>query len=476
LKPLILIVDDDDAFTQDLIFVLQSEFACVSAATGGEGLKVLREQSPAAVLLDLMIGPSENGLDVLDRMLAEDENLPIVMITGHESVDTAVEAMRRGAFSYISKRTHTDELVLLLQKAISGKQIRERARSLAEELHKGYGRIAGESPPVQALRQKIDLFANNSQTVLITGESGTGKELVARQIHLRSDRADRPFIAVNCAAIPRELIESELFGHEAGSFTGAQKRKPGKLEVAADGIVFFDEIGELDPAAQSKLLRVLESREFERVGGVHSITSNARVIAATNRDLHADMKAGTFRPDLFYRLETLTINVPPLRDRKADIPTLIDHFLLLACHEMKTAPKRFTDEAIAACRAYSWPGNIRELRNVVTSAAIMTAGEIIDVGALNPRVLSSAPAVASASFPALAPALDKPAEPHSIPENWEGMDEMRKQAEQEAGRAVEIAFLRRLLERHQGNVAEAAREVGINRSNLYRMMKRCGLA
>ena len=476
MKPLILIVDDDQAFTQDLVFVLQSDFACVSATSGSEGLKILREQSPAAVLLDLMIGPSESGLDVLDRMLGEDEHLPVVMITGHESVDTAVEAMRRGAYSYISKRTHTDELVLLLQKAISGRRIRERARSLAEELHRGYGRIVGESPPVQAMRQKIDLFASSLQTVLITGESGTGKELVARQIHQRSDRADRPFIAVNCAAIPRELIESELFGHEAGAFTGAQKRKLGKMEVAADGIVFFDEIGELDPSAQSKLLRVLESREYERVGGVRPITTNARIIAATNRDLHADMKAGTFRADLFYRLETLTITVPPLRDRRGDIPALIEHFLLLACHEMKTAPKQFTKEAVSACQTYAWPGNIRELRNVVTSAAIMTPGEIIDTDSLNPRVLSTAPAIPSAKVHEASQRQAALVDLQSIPETWEEMDLLRKETEKEAGRAVETAFLERLLARHQGNVAAAAREAGINRSNLYRMMKRCGLA
>ncbi|MFH0882858.1 MAG: sigma-54 dependent transcriptional regulator [bacterium] len=476
MKPLILIVDDDHAFSQDLEFVLQSEFTCVSVHTGAEGLRVVREQSPAAVLLDMMIGPSESGLDVLVRMLSEDENLPVIMITGHESVDAAVEAMRRGALSYISKRAHTNELVLLLQKAIAGKRVRERARTLAQEQHRDYIRIVGTSPPMQTLNQKIDLFANSPQTVLITGESGTGKELVARQIHLRSDRADRPFVTVNCAAIPPDRLEIELFGQVTGSSTGVQKRKPGKIEAAADGVVFFDEIGELDLATQGRLLRVLELREFERVAGVQPVATGVRVIAATNRDLHAVMKTGDFRTDLFHRLETLSVHVPPLRDRKSDIPFLINHFLSLAGHEMKVPPKQFTREAVEVCQSYSWPGNIRELRYVVASAAIMTAHDVIDVDSLNPH-LSASRSAASTRKTAVAPAVkSESVEPLSIPELWEEMNGLRKEAEEAAGRAVETAFLKHLLERHQGNVAEAARETGINRSNLYRMMKRCGLA
>lgn len=474
LKPLILIIDDDAAFTQDLVFVLQQEFTCISAHSGAEGLEQMKQQSPAALLLDLMIGEHESGLDVLARAQQEDPHLPVIMITGHESVETAVEAMKRGAFSYISKRTHTDELVVLLQKAIESKKIRDHAQTLAEEVRQGYGRIIGNSPAVESLRHKITLFANTPQTVLITGESGTGKELVARSIHNQSDRKNRPFVAVNCAAIPRELIESELFGHEAGSFTGAHKRKLGKLEIAGDGIIFFDEIGDLDPSAQSKLLRVLETREFERVGGVKLIPTNARVVAATNVELQEAMKKGEFREDLFYRLESLTLHVPALRERKQDIPELVDHFLLLTCNEMKSQPKTFNPEAMEAFIQYSWPGNIRELRNAVTSAAITASGNVIDLEHLNPRILSSGQPLKPAAYsPAIKPSTKL--NPDVIPESWEEMDKYRKEAEELAGREVERAFLERLMNRFDGNVAAAANSIGINRSNLYRMMKRCGM-
>lgn len=474
MKPRVLIIDDDVRFIQDLAFVLSTEFECLSANQGEEGLTLLREAAPAAVLLDLMIGTNESGLDVLKRIQEEEEELPVIMITGHESVDTAVEAMKRGAYSYISKNTHTDELIVLLHKAIRSNQVRKHARALAEEVSSGYGRIVGSSPAVNALLQKIDLFAKTGQTVLITGDSGTGKELVARQIHLRSDRADRPFVAVNCAAIPRELLESELFGHEAGSFTGAHKRKTGKIEAAGNGIIFFDEIGELDPAAQSKLLRVLEQREFERVGGVTSIPTGARVLAATNRDLQQAMANGEFREDLYYRLEALTIHVPPLRERRADFAQLIDHFLTLAAHEMKGEIKEMNEAAREACSRYDWPGNIRELRNVITSAAILATEGAIGVEHLPARITgsgASTPQVAAVPQTVSPPTADIP-----IPTTWEEMDLMRREAAEQAGREVERRFLEMLLERHNGNVASAAREIGINRSNLYRMMKRAGLA
>jgi len=462
LKPQILIIDDDSTFRGDLILVMGEKFDCCEVENSKEALDRLSTQRYDVVLLDLMLGDRESGLDLLDKIFAIDSGIPIIMITEHASVDSAVEAMKKGAFTYISKTTRADELIEILNKAIQSKKVLEQAKNLREEINKDYYRIVGESTAIYALQRKIELFAKNPQTVLIQGESGTGKELVARQIHQKSEMKNRPFVAVNCAAIPKDLIESELFGHEAGAFTGAKKRKIGKLESAADGIIFFDEIGELDLNAQSKLLRVLEEKEFQRVGGIRSLKTSAKVISATNRDLEESIKDGTFREDLFYRLEILTINVPPLRERKSDIGLLIDHFLKKICFEMKSSQKTFDDEAMKACMDYDWPGNVRELRNAVSSSAIISEGDIIKKEHLNRRIIS---------------AYDKGSKSiELIPKSWEEMDLMRRDAADKAGREIEKNYLKYILEKYDGNIANAAKNEGLNRSNFYRMMKRCNLA
>lgn len=307
----------------------------------------------------------------------------------------------------------------------------------------------------------IYLFAKNDNTILITGESGVGKELVARQIHINGRRKQKPFTTVNCAAIPKELLESELFGHEKGAFTGADRRKLGKFEIAAEGTIFLDEISELDLNSQVKILRVLQEREFERVGGTVPIKSKARVIAATNKDLEGLVEKGKFREDLYYRLDVLPINVPPLRKRKEDITLLIDHFLEQASYELKLPLKVFSDEAVNIFVNYDWPGNIRELQNYITRAVILSPNTIIVPSDLDPNLLFDKPTT-EINF-------------NKIPETWKEMDAMRKEAAGKASRSVERIFIQSLLLKFNGNVTQAAKHVGINRTNFHKMMKKCGL-
>lgn len=460
MRATLLIIDDDPGFREDLTLLLGANYDCQVAPDWGTAEALLESEAPEVVLLDLLFGDMAKGIDYLETIQKLVSALPVILITEHASVDTAVEAMKRGAFSYISKATSADELIILIEKAIEERRLRLRTRHLQEEVNQDYYRILGDSPATNGLRQKIAQVAQSGQTVLITGESGTGKELVARRIHQQSDRSTKPFVALNCAAIPKDLLENELFGHEAGAFTGATKRKPGKLEMAADGILFFDEIGELALEAQGKLLRVLEEREYERVGGLKTLQTEARILAATNIDLHQAMREGRFREDLFYRLEMLTIHVPPLRDRRGDIALLAEHFLLKAAHEMKTRVKQMSKSAFEAFQTYEWPGNIRELRNAVHSAALVAQGDEIEVSDLNPRLIQESGAVVSTD---------------RIPETWAEMDTMRQEAADTASRAIETRFLQELLRRHDGNISKAAERIGIHRSNLHRMLKRCGL-
>lgn len=460
MKATLLIIDDDPGFSEDLRLLLGTQYDCHLASDGSSAVEFLQRQNPDVVLLDLLFGGEAKGIKYLESILALDPNLPIILITEHASVDTAVEAMRRGAFNYVSKSVSRDELTIQIEKAVAERNLRTRTIHLLEEINRDYYRIVGDGFAVRALREKIATYAQSNQTVLITGESGTGKELVARRIHQQCDRKDKPFIALNCAAIPKELLESELFGHEAGAFTGARNRKLGKLDLAADGILFFDEIGELAPEAQGKLLRVLEEREYERVGGIKTLNTDARILAATNIDLVGAMNRGEFRQDLFYRLELLTVHVPPLRERPEDIPVLIDHFLLRAAHEMKTPIKSMSLDALNACQQYSWPGNIRELRNAVLSSALSSSGTMIELQHLNPRIGHTS--IASTS--------EMP-----IPTTWAEMDRLRQEAADAASRNVEKQFLIALLERFNGNISKAAEHVGIHRSNLHRMLKRCDL-
>jgi len=462
MKPLLLLIDDDKDFVEDFTLLLEADFTITTAFTAAEGLRKVRRKNPDIVLLDLFLGGEKNGLDVLDEIMKYDENLPVIIITDYGSIDTAVSAIQAGAFDYISKTPNMSELQLIIQKSIRQRSDRFYKESLKQEVQRHYHQLIGDSPPMKKLKHQIQLSAAHLNTVLITGESGVGKEIVARHIHLHSPRSNAPFVPINCAAVPDNLLESELFGHEKGAFTGANKRKIGKFEIASEGIIFFDEISELGPDAQVKLLRVLQEKEFDRVGGNKTIQTDAKILAATNRDLQQMVVKGQFRSDLFYRLDVFPIHVPPLRSRKADIPALVDHFLGSICDEMKIPHKQFSQEALDIFMNYDWPGNIRELRNYVTRAVILSQeSDIIKPIHLEQKMIAK----------------DESSEPISAqaPESWQEMDHLRKEMAEQAKREVEKRFLKHLLDKFGGNVSRAAEHIGINRTNFHKMMRRCGL-
>lgn len=459
MKTQLLIIDDNKEFINDFTLILGNDFNCSFAYNGEDGIELIKKSHPDVVLLDLMLGDGANGLQVLTQIAGVDEDLPVIIITDYASIDTAVEAMKLGAFDYISKTPNLKELKLVIDKALQQRLLISRTKSLEEETVKNYALMLGGSPAMMKLKEIIALFAENNNTVLITGESGVGKELVARQIHLQSDRKKKPFVAINCAAIPKELLESELFGHERGAFTGANARKLGKFEIAFDGILFLDEIAELDFTAQVKLLRVLQEKEFDRVGGTSSIKSKARIIAATNKDLSQLVKQGEFREDLFYRLDVLPIRVPTLRERKEDIEGLSIHFAKNASVEMKVPFKGFDVEAVDMLRAYDYPGNIRELQNFIIRAVLLAKGEMIQTKHLSHQQIRE---------------IQNPLV-QQIPETWEEMDELRKTAADNASRMVEKIFLENLLKKFNGNISQAALHIGINRTNLHKMIKKCDI-
>jgi DNA-binding NtrC family response regulator len=458
MKKLILIIDDDVDYTADLKLLLKKNFKTISAENIRKGIQLLQQKAPDVVLLDLMLKNGESGLSAIDLIKMEDENIPIIMITEYSSVETAIKAIKKGAFDYVSKTTKISELEILIEKALQYRIFSLRAKVLEEEMEKPFKDLIGQTPVMQRLKEQIKLFANNNSTLLIYGESGTGKELVTRQIHRYSDRADKPFVAVNCAAIPKELLESELFGHEKGAFTGAVSRKPGRFELAGDGTLFLDEIGELDIRAQVALLRVLQEKEFHRVGGTSLIKTNARVIVATNRKLEEMVQKGLFREDLFYRLEILRIDVPPLRERKDDIPLLVQHFVKTASQETKVPLKKVSQETLNLLMQYDWPGNVRELYNVIMRAVILsqTKTEIrINI-----------------------PDRQKLGEPDFLTQSekemktWEDMIEVRKKAADRAARQVEKYFVENILTKYNHNISRAANELGIDRTTLHKTIKR----
>ncbi len=458
MKRLILIIDDDVNYTADLELLLKKDFRTVSTENIRQGISILRRHAPDLILLDLMLKNGESGLSAIDLIKMEDENVPIIMITDYSSVETAIKAIKKGAYDYLSKTTKISELKIQMEKALEHRLIKLRAKTLEEDVEKPFKDLIGETAIMQRLREQIKLFANNSSTLLIYGESGTGKELVTRQIHQFSDRADKPFVAVNCAAIPKDLLESELFGHEKGAFTGAISRKPGRFELAGDGILFLDEIGELDQRAQVALLRVLQEKEFHRVGGTNLIKTNARVIAATNRKLEILVQKGQFREDLFYRLEILRIDVPPLRERKKDIPLLVKHFVKVASEEAKVPLKSFAPEALKLFTDYDWPGNVRELYNFIMRAVVLSqANDEIQINIPDRRKLGD---------------LDFLYPHEKAIETWEEMIEARKKAADRASRQVEKYFIESILKKYNHNISYAAQKLGIDRTTLHKTIKR----
>ncbi len=389
----VLVVDDEVGARESLKMILKSDYEVFSAKDAEEALHHIKERSPDVVLLDIIL-PDLDGLKVLERIKQNDPDMVVIMITATKTVKTAVEAMKLGAYDYVTKPFDIDELRLIISRSLSTKALEQEVKFRREEMDKNFDfrNIVGKSKSMKDIFKVVKQIADSRSTALIMGESGTGKELISRAIHYNSNRKNYPFVTINCAAIPETLIESELFGHEKGAFTNAIEKKLGRFEVAHQGTLFLDEIGELSLATQAKILRFLEEREFNRVGGSKTIKVDVRLITATNKDLNQMIKKGSFREDLYYRINVVPILIPPLRERKEDIPLLIEHFIDKFGAENNRSVKGISKEALEVMTEYEWPGNIRELENLIERVITLTSNEFIQLNEL-PPFFKSAPKV-----------------------------------------------------------------------------------
>ena len=441
----ILIVDDERGIRETLSAVLRDEgFTAEAVASGEDCLKAISRRAYGCVLLDVWL-PGINGLETLQQMRDSNCDAAVVIISGHGNIETAVRATKLGAFDFIEKPLSIEKTVLTVRNALRQRQLERSNEEMSAELKAEYAMV-GESVGMRALRKQITVVAPTDGRVLISGESGAGKELVARAIHAQSRRAAAPFIEVNSAAIPEELIESELFGHVKGSFTGATAAKKGKFEIADGATLFLDEVSDMSPNVQAKVLRVLEEQRFESVGSNAPINVDVRVIAATNKRLDDEIERGTFRSDLFFRLNVIPFEVPPLRERLEDVPLLVDHFNQRFAGAYGKKPKRFDAKAIEAMQRYSWPGNVRELRNTIERVMIMHQPHKVGVKDL-PAFGNEEPPASSYRFPSF----------------------------KEASDAYHREFIQRKLDEAGGNVSRAAESMGIDRSHLYRRMRALGI-
>jgi len=446
----VLLVDDDPDFCEALGDRLRSLGFEVSVADRGpEALRLCREEPPAIVLLDLVL-PGMDGMAVLEAIRRSEPDAVVIVITGHGTIARAVEAMKKGAYDFVSKPVDAKHLEIVLGKALERQALRDANALLSSELGDRYAAIVGDSSQMREVLDVARRAAPSGATVLLLGESGTGKEVIARAIHRWSRRADQPFVVVNCVALSEELLESELFGHEKGAFTGAHQQKRGKLEVAHGGTVFLDEIGDIRPALQAKLLRVLQDQTFERVGGTRPIQTDVRFVAATNRDLRTAVRDGLFRLDLFYRLNVVAMTLPPLRERAGDVPALAQHFLERYRRELKRELRALTPDTLAALRRYAWPGNVRELENVIERAAVLADGPDV-----TPRDL-----------------------PGEIREAGltEGMSPEAARTYHAAVEEFKRGLIASTLRRTSGNRTRAARLLGLQRTYLARLIRDLGLA
>src|ERR687889_744620 len=388
-KSRILVIDDEAEIRRSVRMILEYEgYEVLEASSGPEGVAIAERESPDLVFLDIKM-PGMDGLEALQRMRSANESLPVVIISGHGTVSTAVEATKAGAFDFIEKPLASERVLVTIRNALDQTRLRDENRTLKRAVEVRH-QMVGESPALRQIWDAIKRAAPTNATVLLLGESGSGKELVARSIHRNSLRSRERFVQVNCAAIPEELIESELFGHEKGSFTGATEKQIGKFEQADRGTIFLDEVGDMSQKTQAKVLRVLQEQEVERLGSARTIKVDVRVIAATNKNLEEAIGRGEFREDLYFRLNVIPIVVPPLRDRREDIPQLVQHFARLTTEEHNLKPKRFDAPAMEALQRYRWRGNIRELRNTIEGLRIMAAADVVHVDALPPEVRGNA--------------------------------------------------------------------------------------
>jgi len=448
--PTILIVEDEPKMLRLLQLNLSEEgYSIHTAADAETGLRTLRQEKIDLVVTDLRL-PGMDGLEFLQAVKRVDARIPVIVMTAYGTVETAVEAMKAGASDYVLKPFSLEEMKLIVRKELDVHDLREENRSLREALGKRYEfkNIVARSGKMQEVLAMVERVAPTNSTVLLGGESGSGKDLIARAIHQHSRRASGPFIKINCTAIPENLLESELFGYEKGAFTGAVSSKPGKFELADKGTIFLDEIGDVPGTIQVKLLRVLQDRDFERLGGTKTLKVDVRVVAATNQDLRAALEQGSFREDLYYRLNVVPINIPPLRERKEDIPYLVDHFVERFTRESGKPLRGITPAAQKALMEFHWPGNVRELENIIERAVALSSGDVIDVADirldLSPMKPGAAPAANAAAFPPEGTTL----------EQFE--DEIIKEALHRAG----------------GNKSQAARLLGLSRNALrYRLSK-----
>ena len=452
----VLVVDDEANLRKVLAALLRRDGYDVTVAMDGEQALAEFQKNGADVVVTDLVMPKVGGMEVLRAINAANPDVPVIIITAHGTVDSAVEAIKRGAFDYITKPFDQAELSNVIAKAVKAHDIAQRSvRADA----RARAALIGESPQMQEIYKIIDKVADTPSTVLVMGESGTGKELVASALHGASSRRDKPFIRINCAAIPHNLIESELFGYERGAFTGAVTSKPGRFELADEGTLFLDEIGEIPVEAQVKLLRALQEGEFERVGGIKTTRVDVRLIAATNRDLQAEIEAGRFRKDLYYRLAVVPLVLPPLRERRSDIPLLVQHFVEKYNRKLNKRMEGVTDEALALLQGYAWPGNIRELENLIERVLLFADGPSITAKDLPEPVRSG-------STPA-APAL-------AVSEPGTGEGGLKDIVRMKAA-ALEKDLITKALEETGGNVTRAARLLQISRKSLQTKMKEFGL-
>jgi two-component system, NtrC family, nitrogen regulation response regulator NtrX len=441
----VLIVDDERGIRESLRGVLEDEgFETEAVASGEDCLKAVEAKNFGCILLDVWL-PGIDGLETLKRLREQGNDAAVVMISGHGNIETAVNATKLGAFDFIEKPLSIEKTILTVRNAIRARELERLNAQLAESLNQEYAMI-GDSVAMRALRKQISIVAPTDGRILISGESGTGKELVARAIHNQSKRKNAPFVEINSAAIPEELVESELFGYAKGAFSGAAQAKKGKFEIADGGTLFLDEIGDMSPRVQAKMLRVLEEQRFEPVGSNRAVTVDVRVISATNQNLDELIEGGTFRADLFYRLNVIPFQIPPLRERLEDVPALVEHFNRRFSAAYGKKPKIFAPAAIEAMQNYAWLGNVRELKNTIERIVIMTAKQKIAAEDL-PLMSDEKPPASSYRFPSFKEATD----------------------------AYQREFIERKLTEAGGNVSRAAEMMGVDRSHLHRRIRALGV-
>ncbi|MDZ7833739.1 MAG: sigma-54 dependent transcriptional regulator [Desulfobacterales bacterium] len=446
--PSILIVDDEASILKSLSGILADEgFETLTATNGYEALKILEKELPDLVLLDIWM-PGIDGIDTLKEIKIHHPSTQVVMITGHGTIETAVNATKMGAYDFIEKPISIDKVIVAINNALNFRRLEEENQYLRKKTIERNA-ITGSSPPIQELKKQISIAAPTDAWVLISGEHGTGKELVARMIHQFSHRADKPLIDVNCAAISHELFESELLGHEKGAFTEATAKKKGKFELADQGTLFFDEIGDMDLKTQATLLRVLQEKKYQRIGGDRTLSVDVRIIASSNKDLAGEIEAGRFREDLYYRINVIPIEVPPLRERQADIPELAGLFLTQIAENNALALKTLSESALTMLQQYSWPGNVRELKNLLERLVISTTKETIEASDIPP------------------PYNPKSGESKEADPALFAFDRLK-----EAQQAFEQAFIRQKLRQYEFDISKTAKRIGADKSQVQKIARK----